>query len=113
TLEDGRLSAYEAKDLGKLAQKLVDEADDPAVAAQAARRSLLQLESVFARTVTFGMGGPTRDEVLTKTSAKHLATLNAFLGTAIAKGLGDAPNETVAPDGEFAAGIQQILDGTP
>lgn len=112
-LEDGKLSAYEAKDLGKLAQKLVDEADDPAAAAQAARRSLLQLESLFAQSVTFGMGGPTRDDVLTKTSSKHLATLNAFLGTAIAKGLDGAPNETVSPHSEFAEGIQQILDATP
>lgn len=109
SIDDGKITAYEAKDLGRLAQKTVDSADDPAEAARTMRRVLLELETLFAQTAALGFGGPMRDEVLTATSSRELARLNAFLGHAIAQGLGAAgASETVAPDSAFAKGVADI-----
>lgn len=107
SVEDGKLSASEVKDLQKVAAKVVKESADPKVTAAKLKQVLVEFDSHLRNLASAGMGG--RDEVMDPAAQAAMGKLNAFLGATIAKHTSTVNPSVVDPNGSFAKGLKDAL----
>ncbi len=107
SVDDGKLSSSEIKDLQKVAAKMVKDSADPKATAAKLKQVLVEFDAQIRNMTSAGMGS--RDEVMDPAAQAAMGKLNAFLGASIAKHSTGVNPSVVDPNGPFAKGLQDAL----
>lgn len=108
SLQDGKITIIESKELGKLAEKLVKDSADPEATALQLREVVqgFRKHLVQANLTQKAEG---KDGLIGKEATRQLGRINAFLGQTIARTVQPTAGQGVSEESDFAIGIKQAL----